>query len=161
VFRLSFGLDALPESPGMILLRGARQYGKSTWLEQQIAATTRRFGPGTAFYLNGDEIAEANGLTEAIRELVPLFRRGAPVRRRFIDEITAIRDGSAHSSTWWIVAYSRRFWSSPRAPKRTCAMGPNGCPAARGAWIDRRICSRRLATRNSVGYAAMTWDRAR
>ena len=47
VFRFDFGLDALPEEPGIILVRGPRQYGKSTWLEQQILATVKRFGPGS------------------------------------------------------------------------------------------------------------------
>ena len=31
VFRQDFGLTELPEEPGAILIRGARQYGKSTW----------------------------------------------------------------------------------------------------------------------------------
>lgn len=91
-FRFAFGLDHLPTEPGILLLRGPRQYGKSTWLEQQIEATVRRFGPSSAFYLNGDEIADATALGEAIHEVLPLFGREARVRRLFIDEITAIRD---------------------------------------------------------------------
>ena len=35
-FKTRFGLDQLPRQPGLILVRGARQYGKSTWLEEQI-----------------------------------------------------------------------------------------------------------------------------
>lgn len=34
-FRFAFGLDNLPEEAGIILIRGPRQYGKSTWLELQ------------------------------------------------------------------------------------------------------------------------------
>ncbi|GMV38437.1 MAG: hypothetical protein AMXMBFR64_01530 [Myxococcales bacterium] len=90
VFRQSFGLDSLPEEPGVILVRGARQYGKSTWLERQIAETIEQYGPGTAFYLNGDVLRDADTLSEAIRALVPLFAAEAPVRRLFIDEITAV-----------------------------------------------------------------------
>lgn len=91
-FRMSFGLDRLPEEPGVIIIRGPRQYGKSTWLETQLLESVRQFGPGTAFYLNGDEIVDAGQLVEVIRELVPLYRAGAPVRRLFIDEITAVPD---------------------------------------------------------------------
>ena len=32
-FKPEFGLDKLPDQPGLILVRGARQFGKSTWLE--------------------------------------------------------------------------------------------------------------------------------
>lgn len=90
-FRVDFGLEALPAEPGMILIRGPRQYGKSTWLEGQVRATVSEHGPGSAFYLNGDEIADSGALTEAVRGLLPLFRRGAPVRRLFLDEVTAVR----------------------------------------------------------------------
>lgn len=46
VFRLEFGLDEIPTEPGVILIRGARQYGKSTWLEGAIRDTVRRHGAG-------------------------------------------------------------------------------------------------------------------
>lgn len=91
-FKTSFGLDELPREPGMILVRGARQYGKSTWLEEQLRKTVTDFGPGTAFYLNGDELRGSRDLVEAIRTLLPLFSARAAVRRLFIDEITAIDD---------------------------------------------------------------------
>jgi len=91
-FRFSFGLDSLPDEPGLIVVRGPRQYGKSTWLEQQIDGTVRTHGPGTALYLNGDEVANATALADAIGETIALFRRDAPVRRLFIDEITAVPD---------------------------------------------------------------------
>ncbi|HLB42603.1 MAG TPA: hypothetical protein VJN02_07110 [Gammaproteobacteria bacterium] len=48
VFKVNFGLDRLPLEPGILLIRGARQYGKSTWLEQQIVKTIQEFGPGKA-----------------------------------------------------------------------------------------------------------------
>lgn len=91
-FNVEFGLDVLPDEGGIIAVRGARQYGKSTWLEQQLLATVREFGAGTAFYLNGDFISNADGLDRAIEELVSLFAKSAPVRRLFIDEITAVQD---------------------------------------------------------------------
>jgi hypothetical protein len=47
VFRFEFGLDELPADPGVILVRGPRQYGKSTWLELQLRETVRTFGPGS------------------------------------------------------------------------------------------------------------------
>lgn len=91
VFRQEFGLSSLPEEPGTILIRGARQYGKSTWLQRMIEQTIRSFGGGTAFYLDGDEIRNQGDLLEQIRNLIPLYRADAPVRRLFIDEITAVR----------------------------------------------------------------------
>jgi predicted AAA+ superfamily ATPase len=91
-FRNNFGLDALPAEPGLILVRGARQYGKSTWLEEQIRSTITAFGPGTAFFLNGDELRTSRDLVAAIRTLLPLFSVSGAVKRLFIDEITAIDD---------------------------------------------------------------------
>jgi predicted AAA+ superfamily ATPase len=90
VFSFEFGLNLLPEQPGIIMIRGPRQYGKSTWLEQQIRETVFKFGPGTAFYLNGDEISHADALYAEAQQLLPLFRANASIRRLFIDEITAI-----------------------------------------------------------------------
>ncbi len=92
VFKIDFGLDVLPMEPGIVLIRGARQYGKSTWLEQQLLQTVREFGPGSAYYLNGDEIVNERALQNAIRELLPLFGTDARVQRIFIDEITAVRN---------------------------------------------------------------------
>ncbi len=90
VFRFDFGLHELPLEPGLILIRGPRQYGKSTWLEDQVRATIVRFGPASAFYLNGDELPDAEALVAGVRELLPLFRTDAPVRRLFLDEATAV-----------------------------------------------------------------------
>jgi len=81
------------------IIRGARQYGKSTWLEQQVYETIQQFGAGTAYYLNGDYISDHDELTRAIDELLHAFSIDAPVRRLFIDEITAI----AH----WEIALKR------------------------------------------------------
>lgn len=43
VFRFGFGLDQLPTEPGPLLIRGPRQYGKSTWLEGHVRPTLERF----------------------------------------------------------------------------------------------------------------------
>ncbi len=91
-FEVDFGLKKLPNEPGMLLIRGARQYGKSTWLEQQIAATIKEFGAGSALYLNGDILLNKEHLVSEIRSVIQFFSPQAPVKRLFIDEITAVRD---------------------------------------------------------------------
>ena len=92
VFSPDFGLNSLPTEAGLIMVRGARQYGKSTWLQSQIRQTIQSFGPGSAFILNGDELRNGQALVEQIRTLLPMYAVSAPVRRLFIDEITAIKD---------------------------------------------------------------------
>lgn len=93
-FRFDFGLDKLPEQPGILLIRGARQYGKSTWLERELWNSVVQFGPGSAYYLNGDDMRNAADLIESIKALLPLFAVKSKVKRLFIDEITAV-DGWA------------------------------------------------------------------
>ncbi len=90
IFPLDFGLKELPKEAGVLLIRGPRQYGKSTWLEQELRRTLREWGPGSAYYLNGDEIADVGGLVSSIRELAPAFAQRTGVRRLFIDEVTAV-----------------------------------------------------------------------
>lgn len=92
VFECEFGLDELPIEPGILLIRGPRQYGKSTWLEQQIIKTIKEFGAGSAFYINGDFILSAEMLSEQIVNLAVSFDLNASVKRIFIDEITNIDD---------------------------------------------------------------------
>jgi predicted AAA+ superfamily ATPase len=89
-FDWDFGLDDLPREPGIIVIRGPRQYGKSTWLEFQLRETLRQFGPGSALFLNGDYIAGPDELEREIETLVRRFPAAATVHRVFIDEITAI-----------------------------------------------------------------------
>ncbi len=91
-FELDFGLTDLPMAEGIITIRGARQYGKSTWLEQQVLRTVDTYGPGTAFYLNGDFVVGVDELERSIRDLVPMYRENVTIRRLFIDEITAVKD---------------------------------------------------------------------
>ena len=90
VFKVNFGLDELPEEPGLILIRGARQYGKSTWLEGAMRKAAIQHGPGSAFYLNGDELKNADDLVRAILAVVPAFTTRPVPKRLFIDEITAV-----------------------------------------------------------------------
>ena len=76
VFKLDFGLAALPEDPGVLLIRGARQYGKSTWLEEKVHETVKRYGPGSAYYLNGDEFTGARDLR---KPYAACYRYSVPV----------------------------------------------------------------------------------
>lgn len=89
-FQIDFGLEQLPKEGGILLIRGARQYGKSTWLEQEIHKTISHFGAGSAYYLNGDNILNQEDLEKKISELLPIFSTNAKVKRIFIDEITSI-----------------------------------------------------------------------
>lgn len=89
-FRFIFGLEELPANPGIILIRGPRQYGKSTWLELELRDSLEVNGRGSAYFLNGDEITNEEELENRIGELVPMFRPDAPLKRLFIDEISAV-----------------------------------------------------------------------
>lgn len=89
-FRFQFGLDELPIEPGILLIRGPRQYGKSTWLEISLRDTLEDFGKGSAYFINGDDLADAPELEEAILNLIPLFNPKSKVKRLFVDEITSI-----------------------------------------------------------------------
>lgn len=91
-FQFDFGLKELPTEPGILIIRGPRQYGKSTWIEQELRWTIGHFGKGTAFYLNGDEINSANELAENLLKLEASFNKDAKVKRIFIDEITSVPD---------------------------------------------------------------------
>jgi predicted AAA+ superfamily ATPase len=90
LFDWDFGLSQLPESPGILVIRGPRQFGKSTWLERGLRDTLVRFGPASAFFLNGDYIAGPDELEHEIAALLAHFPQHRPVRRLFIDEITAV-----------------------------------------------------------------------
>lgn len=90
IFKPSFGLDTLPQEPGLLLIRGPRQYGKSTWLESEIKKSISMFGPGSTYYLNGDFVENVHDLERSIHELTSLFSTHSKVKRLFIDEITAI-----------------------------------------------------------------------
>jgi predicted AAA+ superfamily ATPase len=94
IFRHQFGLDDLPREPGLILVRGPRQFGKSTWIEGALRKTIQEFGPGSGLYLNGDHLRDDRHLSDVLRDLASLYPPQAPVRRLFIDEITAVRDWS-------------------------------------------------------------------
>jgi predicted AAA+ superfamily ATPase len=89
-FRFTFGLDKLPAEPGVILIRGPRQYGKSTWLELRLRETLEDNGRGSAYFLNGDDIADEGELEARITEIVQSFNPDAKSRRLFIDEISAV-----------------------------------------------------------------------
>ncbi len=90
VFEPDFGLAELPMSPGILVIRGPRQYGKSTWLEGRLRASAEELGPGSALFVDAQELADGGALRRQVRRTIGLFRPGAPVRRLFIDEITAV-----------------------------------------------------------------------
>ncbi len=92
VFRTDIGLPNIPEEPGILLIGGARQYGKSTWLERVLQESIEQHGAGSGLYLNGDEIRDFQDLIEQIRILLSLFPPHTRVKRMFIDEITAIEN---------------------------------------------------------------------
>lgn len=89
-FRFEFGLDTLPTQPGVIIIRGARQYGKSTWLDLHLRQSIHDFGRGSAYYLNGDDLSSSDALAEAMLDLYPAYAKATSMKRLFIDEITAI-----------------------------------------------------------------------
>jgi len=89
-FDWDFGLPELPQAPGIIVIRGPRQYGKSTWLEYQLRETIRQFGAGAALFLNGDYIAGPDELEVEIASLLRQFSTSAAVHRLFVNEITAV-----------------------------------------------------------------------
>lgn len=91
-FRIEFGLDELPTEPGLITIRGPRQYGKSTWLDQHLRWSVQDFGKGSAYYLNGDELNSSDELVQEMRTLYTAYAKTAKVKRLFIDEITAVPD---------------------------------------------------------------------
>ena len=92
IFDVEFGIPEFSTETGMVMIRGARQYGKSTWLESHLRKCIIDFGAGSAFYLNGDEIRSMKDLIEEIRTLLSLFNPEAKSKRIYIDEITAIPD---------------------------------------------------------------------
>ncbi|HCU25689.1 MAG TPA: ATPase, partial [Deltaproteobacteria bacterium] len=91
-FRFEFGLDRLPMEPGLITIRGPRQYGKSTWLDMNLRRSVQDFGGGSSFYLNGDELASPEDLAREMTALYSAYSPKAKIRRLFIDEITAISE---------------------------------------------------------------------
>lgn len=91
-FEREIGLEKIPAASGVILIRGARQLGKSTWLESQLVKSQLTFGPGSTFYLNGDYLNSREDLENEIINLLPLYsaKLAGTSPRLFIDEITAV-----------------------------------------------------------------------
>lgn len=88
-FRFEFELDELPTEPGLIIIRGPRQYGKSTWLDMNLRRSVQEFGKGSSYYLNGDEISTMSPVDE-MTGLYSAYSRDTKVKRLFIDEIIAV-----------------------------------------------------------------------
>ena len=102
-FRFSFGLDELPQEPGVILVRGPRQYGKSTWLELMLRDTVEDHGPGSAYILNCDELTDAQDLERHFVNL-SVALAFAPNRMASIEEFKSLP--SPERARWlkWLVA---------------------------------------------------------
>lgn len=89
-FRFEFGLAKLPKEPGLITIRGPRQYGKSTWLDMKLRSSIQDYGKGSAYYLNGDELADVKDLLREMTTLYNAYSKNTEVKRLFIDEISAV-----------------------------------------------------------------------
>jgi len=125
IFEIDFGLTSLPLEPGILLIRGARQYGKSTWLEQELFNTIKEFGPGSAYYLNGENISDADHLENEIDGLLNAYSSKTAVRRLFIDEITAINN--------WEIALKRMVDSGKLSKVLIITTGSKATDLRRGA----------------------------
>jgi uncharacterized protein len=158
-FRFSFGLDELPTEAGIILIRGPRQFGKSTWLELAIKRTLETHGAGSAYFLNGDDITDADELETRVLEVVSLFRPKAAVQRLFIDEISAVPN--------WERALKR---IADRGQLRNVLVittgskaadirrgSPNDFPAGKESSRGPSTYSRGCRTRTSTPSSARSW----
>jgi predicted AAA+ superfamily ATPase len=125
IFTPDFGLAGLPAEPGLILIFGPRQYGKSTWIESRLKDTILEHGPGSAYYLNGDELKNGEALMAAVRELNPLYSPGRQLHFLFIDEITAIKD--------WVHGLKRLFDAGELKGKLVVATGSKAADLRHGA----------------------------
>jgi predicted AAA+ superfamily ATPase len=101
VFRFEFGLNELPLEPGLIVIRGPRQYGKSTWLDLELRHSAHQFGKATSYYLNGDDFGSKEELENAIVALEASFKKQSKIKRLFIDEITAVEDWETVIKRLW------------------------------------------------------------
>lgn len=105
-FEIDFGLQSLPEGPGLVMIRGPRQYGKSTWLEGAFFESYAALGQASCYYLNGDDMENAEQLFNSCEALIAQMVTGG-VRRLFIDEITSVEDWSIAVKRLWDKGISR------------------------------------------------------
>jgi predicted AAA+ superfamily ATPase len=105
-FDVEFGLANLPLEPGLIVVRGARQYGKSTWLESELHKSYTAYGPASCFHINGDDIENEHELFECCSKLISLMGQ-SPAKRLFIDEITAVANWQTAIKRLWDKGFSR------------------------------------------------------
>lgn len=100
-FFFEFAPRELPKQPGLMLVRGPRQFGKSTWLEMMLKDTLEDFGKGTGFFINGDDWEDEEALLNELLDLEALFPKKAKIKRIFIDEVSSIKH--------WEKAFKRAF----------------------------------------------------
>jgi predicted AAA+ superfamily ATPase len=115
----------LPTEPGLITIRGPRQYGKSTWLELSIRDTLEEYKPGSVFYLNGDELNSHEQLADELVLLESLFAKKAKIKRIFIDEITSVDN--------WERAFKRLYDAGHLRDVLVVTTGSNARDLRRGA----------------------------
>ncbi len=99
-FEVDFGLSTLPTEPGLIVVRGPRQYGKSTWLETMVSATYDSQGQASCFYLNGDDLIDSRDLFQRCEALVSQLNPHK-LRHIFIDEITSVENWQLALKRLW------------------------------------------------------------
>ncbi|MCI0650311.1 MAG: AAA family ATPase [Planctomycetes bacterium] len=124
-FRWEFGLDQLPAKPGLITIRGARQVGKSTWLELQLLSTLEDHGLGSAFLLSGDYTLTMDDFERKLLELEGSFPRTARIKRIFVDEVTQIPH--------WERAFKRLFDSGHLRDILVVTTGSNAADLRHGS----------------------------
>lgn len=124
-FELPVEIQELPLEPGLLFIRGPRQYGKSSWLENSIRETIENFGRGTAAYLNGDDFTSTQDLYVALLELDSSFLKGAKVKRIFVDEVTALED--------WEKAFKRAYDQGHLRDTLVVTTGSNARDIRRGS----------------------------
>ena len=115
-------VDELPSQPGIITIRGARQIGKSTWLELQLNQTIEDYGLGSAFFLNfvlpdGEMYEVKSGATSAQEFL--WFTKVFPKKRLNIISDSIYETTFARSQTllqFLLAAPSDLYFDSDKLP---------------------------------------------
>lgn len=114
-FRFSFDLEQLPAEAGVILIRGPRQYGKSTWLELKLRETFEELGRRSAYFVNGDDIAD-EGELEAHPRDQGNYHRAVPAGRRAPSSLSGASGKSRRLQR--LRSFLRDAWASAREQRR-------------------------------------------
>src|SRR5258708_1077478 len=88
-FRFSFGLDELPTEAGIILIRGPRHFGKSTWLELKMLTFGCAFFPSSGVLQSAvSAIASHNTIFQKMELPIPFYgtKVGLSSQSRYLAE---------------------------------------------------------------------------